>query len=202
MTIFAESFSTGQVIAATGVPNHTLQSWLKRGLVVGPSEAKEDHKIQGGGSPGAHRRFSFYSVMEIAIAKALTDIGSPSVETAFRVAAKFAHFARGSFGWEGGPVEHVRRLPSLPLNHRTGPKRTLLCVSGGTSVVIPWDGKGDVWSAARHALNTPDGFVILEVDRVFDRVVRALGHDPWEVLSEAYPMLSTDGANAPSQEAE
>jgi len=158
MNIFQQRFSTGQVVAATGLPNATLQSWLKRDLIVGH---KQYAPIQGGGSPGAHRTFSFFNVMEIAIAKALLG---------------FAHVGNGQIG-----DMRPERRPGLPYNDAC---LTVLCVRQENSVVEIWKPKSDLFITARHRLG--EGFVVLEINPIFERVTHRLGHDYRDVLNFAY----------------
>lgn len=174
MNIFHETFSSGQVIDAAGITNHALQSWLRRDLVIGQK------KIEGGGSPGSYRRFSFRNVMEIAIAKALTDVGASSLESAFRAANLFAHVG----GTE--PGDNVDRIPGLPFDWRNGPRLTILVVAGDRAAVTHWSQGCDFYVTARHRLDAR-GFVSLEVDPIFERVAHVLGYDYRDILNFAYP---------------
>jgi len=182
MDIFDTQFTTGQVVAATGVSNNTLQTWLKRNLIVGQKNAP----ISGGGTPGAHRRFSFFNVMEIAVTKALVDVGL-SVSDALHAAVRFAHSAPGPIG------DELVRLPSLPFNTLRNPCFTVLCVSGDKSHVLPWvPGKGDdAMVLARHYLGNPLGWITLQINPIFESVVTRLGFDYRDVLKRAYP--ATEG---------
>lgn len=173
MNIFHHPFSTGQVVAATGVSNSALQSWLKRDLIVGH---KEGAPIEGGGTPGAHRRFSFFNVMEIAVAKALLDVGMGSVSDAFRAAMGFAHVGNGEL-----PGLRPERRPGLPYNDTC---LTILCVRQDQSTVEIWKPKSDVFISARQRLG--GGFVVLEINPIFERVTHQLGYDHRDVLSLAY----------------
>ena len=173
MNIFHQRFSTGQVCHAANLPNATLQSWLKRNLVVG------HRQIEGGGSPGVHRQFSFFNVMELSIAKALTDMGL-SASVALKAGQKFAHAASGPIGRQPG------RIPSVPFDSRKG-WLTLLCVAGERvteyRMTKPENGL-DAEVSAR--VGHPGGIMVLELSRVFERAVRVLGYDHMDVLAEAY----------------
>lgn len=181
MTIFHAQFSTGQVVAATGVSNPTLQTWLKRNLIVGQKGAE----ISGGGSPGAHRRYSFFNVMEIAVTKALVDVGL-DVSDAVKAAMHFAHSGQTAIG------DRRSRLPSLPYDTRLDPCFTVLCVAGEKSRTLPWvpGAAEDVVVLARHFLGNPLGFVILQIDPIFEAVTRSLEYDYRDVLDIAYPSKS------------
>ena len=173
MNIFQDRFTTGQVVAATGLPNHTLQSWLKRDLLTGnPVEP-----IKGGGVSGSHRKFSFFTVMEIAVAKALTDAGLSAAQ-ALKAAMHFAHVGRGAIG------DRPERCPSLPYPNAGMAARTLICVAGDRSVEYRWQVGKDIMAYIRAELG--HAFLILEVDDIFERVCDVLGYDPTEVTQEAY----------------
>lgn len=166
MNIFQATFSTGQVATAAGVSAANLQTWIRRHLIIG----HKDHPIEMPGGPGYRRNFSFYNVMEIAIAKALIDLGVDLVD-AFRASVRFAHSG------------NEMRMPGVPFD---GPVSTLLCVSGDRSAIVEWSPGDDVLSDVRDQLGGPDGFVLLEVLPVFDRVAVALGYHPQAIIEAAY----------------
>lgn len=145
------TFSTGQVVAATGVAHESLQNWLKRGLVVGQKD------IEGGGAKGRHRRYSFFNVIEIAMAKALIDAGMSTLEHAFYAAALFSHTGVGG------------RIPSHPFNQRPG--YTLLVAGPGwadTFFLSP-----DTKALELYAALVPQGRIgatFINASRVFDNV--------------------------------
>lgn len=174
MNIFHDRFTTGQVIAATGLPNHTLQSWLKRDLLIG----KPGAPIEGGDGSGSHRRFTFYTIMEIAVAKALADLGL-SAAHAIKAAQHFAHTGHGQIG------ANPARNPGLPFDNRVGGGFTLVCVAGERSTECFWQPGKDVFANLRYQLG--EGFVILEINDLFDRVLDALGYHPSAVMEIAYP---------------
>lgn len=164
--IFEAKFSTGQVVEAAGVSAPNLQTWLRRGLIIG----HRDHPIEMPGSPGYRRNFEFFNVMEIAVAKALIDLGV-DLGDAFRAGAMFAH------------TGDEERMPSVPFN---GPVFTLLFVAGDCSTEIAWTPGEDALSKARSELGRPDGFTVLEVNPVFDRAAVALGYHPEAIIEAAY----------------
>ena len=174
MSIFQDKFTTGQVIAATGVTNHTLQSWMKRNMLTGnPVEP-----IGGGGASGSHRKFSIFTVVEIAVAKALIDIGL-STANALHAAKSFAHTGDGPLG------PNPERCPSLPFDDRGEPGLTLLCVAGESSMEVLYHPKRDVLANVRYRLGP--AFVVLEINDLFDRVCDTLGYHPNDVMADAYP---------------
>lgn len=178
MNIFQDRFTTGQVVAATELPNHTLQSWLKRNMLTG----KPVEPIEGGGVSGSHRKFSFFTIMEIAVAKALTDLGISAAD-ALRTAQHFAHVGQGPL--PGSP----QRIPSLPYLNNGMAARTLICAAGGRAVEVLWEVNKDIIAQARWQLQSA-AFVVVEVDEIFERVVGRLGYDPREVMNSAYGVES------------
>ena len=177
MNIFHAKFSTGQVTAAAGVSNAVLQSWLKRGVILGQNREAE---IEGGGSPGIHRRFSFFNVMEIAIAKALIDGGLTDLANAFAAGRYFAHVGAGEIG--NTPL----RLPSMPYNSAGESGMTLLCVSGDKAKTVYYRPSQDVIPNVVYSLSQDFSFFTLGIDPIFDRVTVNLGYHPEDVLALAY----------------
>jgi hypothetical protein len=183
MNIFYDQFSTGQVVQATGVPNATLQSWIKRNVIVAqpPEGAEPRARITGGGTPGAHRRFSFFNVMEIAIAKALLDAGFGDLENAFKAARHFAHAGRG-----GISKDFPARVPGCPYDRAGMAATTLVAVRGDRSTEHLWKVGTDPIPSICHELQSHEGCVLIDAGMVFDRVVTALGYDPVKVMAFAY----------------
>lgn len=181
MNIFHHKFTTGQTVEATEVPHATIQSWMKRGHVVG---SRETGAVEGGGTPGSHRRFSFFNVMEIAVAKALTDAGLGDLDAAFRAAIHFAHAGRG-FISDVFPA----RIPSCPFDPQSTRAYTLIFARPDGSEEVPWRPGRDVLASALHGRG---GCVLIEVNPIFDRVVTSLGYHPTDVLDLAYGRKGRD----------
>lgn len=161
---FARSFSTGDLIKAADVTGAALQTWIRRGLIVGTDETGVDMP----GQAGIRRAFSFGNLMEVAMGAALIKRGiSPA--HAFKAAAKFAHTGGGG------------RRPGLPYPDGS----TLLCVDGDRSSVMHVPQAGTV-AEMKRSLRAAEGFYILYADLVFDRVTAALGWHPEAVLEAGY----------------
>jgi len=173
MTIYQQTFTTGQIVEATGVTNMNLQNWLKRNLIVGQKD------IQGGGSPGRHRQYSFFNLIEIAMAKALTEAGMTDMPTVFQAASSFSH------GGTHRPIT-AERLPGMPFDISEG--RTLLIAGPQWSEVIFF--KNDESAISLFAKMRPRGSalrcVVIDATDVFLRVIRAIGLEPHTVIREAY----------------
>lgn len=173
MNIFERKFTTGQLCAVTGITNANLQNWLKRGIIVG-------HGIEGGGSPGKHRQFTFFNLMEIAIAKEGLDSGL-QLEHAFRAGRLFAHFGDGPLG-----DIHPERLPGLPFWGGGKSMRTLMAVRGERTVIVPYQVGKDPLPSIWHELGEINGFVLIDAEGVFERIVATLHYAPGDVMRWAY----------------
>lgn len=169
--IFNHQYGTKQALLASGATNAALQSWIRRGLIVG-------HKGEGvdmPGSPGARRVFSFFNVVEIAVAKALTDAGVAPYH-AFKAAGDFAHIGK----WRpDGPEREV----GMPFKEDG---MTLLAVAGDHSEVWLYRPGEDVLPFLFSELGRPQSIVLLNVDDVFRNAMSNLGYDAGEVIAYAY----------------
>lgn len=171
MSIFHQQFTNSEIVAATGVTNFQLQNWLKRGQIVG----QRDSAVEGGGSPGKHRRFSFFNLMEVAIAKALIDLGVSDMQRVTNAAAAFAHTGDCING------DRPARTPGLPFEKG----QTLLIVGPERSEeyqILPTERLGLVAALAQHGV----GAVVLNASKVFENTLRRAGFDPAAILREAY----------------
>lgn len=161
--IFSAHFSTGDLIKAADVTGAALQTWIRRGLIVGTGEG-----VDMPGKAGIRRAFSFRNLMEVAMGAALIQRGI-APRDAFRAAAMFAHT-----GADGRQI-------AVPFP--TG--MTLLCVDRERSAVVHIDDRGTVEEMLQE-LKAAEGFYILRANEVFDRVVTAVGWHPEAVLEAAY----------------
>ena len=166
MSILEAAFSTGQVLEAADMTNPALQNWIRRGIIVG----HKDHPIDMPGTPGVRRQFSFDSVLEISLAKALTEVGVDLAD-AFHAAARFAHFGSGG------------RHAGLPF---PDPASTLLCVAGQRVTIIRQEPGEDILPEIRARLGKPMGWAMLDAGHVFNRVASRLGFIPEAVKADAY----------------
>lgn len=179
MNIFHEKFSAGQVCEASGLSNAALQNWLKRGYVIGDKGNVQgtSSRIEGAGSPGAHRRFTFHTTMELALSKALTEEG---------VSVQHALFAAGMFAHTGDAYiseQHPSRVPSVPFDPQFEGK-TLLCVRQDRVSICGWKVGKDILPTIFHSLGR--AFTLVDVNPIFDRAVTALGHNVEEVYELSY----------------
>lgn len=169
MSIYSDTFSTGQVVKAASITNAALQTWIRRGHIVGHGEKGVDMP----GRPGVRRSFTFFNVMEVATAAALIDLGIEPRD-AFGAAHRFAH------------TGDKDRQIAAPFSEG----RTLLGVAGSRSAEIRWMPGEDAIAIIRHHLGRPRGFTVLDASDLFDRVVASLGYHPQRVLDDIYSEAS------------
>ncbi len=164
MTILASRFTTGQVLQATGTKNPTLQTWIKRGFVVGHSS--EGAAVDMPGQPGLRRTFSFYTLMQIAVAAAIIKV-SGNASRAFEAAIEFAH------------IGDEQRSPGVPF--RDG--RTWLLVAEDDERLVNAKWGEDPHMRASWPLGARrDAVIAVDVNAIFDRVCAALAIHPEEVI--------------------
>lgn len=168
--IFTAKFSTGDLAKAADVTTAALQTWIRRGLIVGADGTGIDMP----GQAGIRRAFTFGQVIEVAIGAAMLKNTVFSPSQAFRAARVFAYT-----GTEG-------RRPGVPF--RDG--FTLLCVDGDRAVVLHI-AESETVAEMNRSLRAAEGYYTLFANMVFDRAVSALGWHPEEVLEAAYSEART-----------
>lgn len=168
MSIFHQQFTNSEIVAATGVTNFQLQNWLKRGQIIG-------HGVEGGGSPGKHRKFSFFNLMQIAVAKALIDVGMTDMQQVTHAAGCFAHTGDMAIG------NRPERIPGFPFKEG----KTLLIAGPERSEeyqLLSSERLGLAAAIFKHGV----GAVVINVSAVFENTLRRAGFDPIEITREAY----------------
>lgn len=178
-TIFEQKFSANEVAEAARIAPSTLQNWLKRNVIVGHKK-----EIEGGGSQGRHRKFSFFSLIEIATAAALVRGGIADLATAFSASAGFAHAGHGEL------PNQPERIPGLPFDTSHG--FSLLVVSGERQQTFLWKPGEDVFAKIRAAFRGCECLTIVDMTALFDRVCHAVGVHPEDVLDSAYGKKGAD----------
>lgn len=173
---------TGQSVAlATGLTSKQVSDWCNQGLIIGQREPL---------GKGHRRMFSWFNLMEVALALALMEIGVKSPGDAFRAAQRFSHMGNGSFAWAGDddvltdnsdPVRH----PGLPFDYKKG--ETFLYIAGSRVTVALHEDGVPPFGEINRALGNPLGFIALNVSAVFASIVHRMARDYREVLDEAYP---------------
>lgn len=172
MNIFFQEFQTGEAVKGGNVPGSTLQTWIRRGRIIGQRASGEE--VEGAGSPGHYRRFSFRNIIEIAIAKALIDCGMKDIDAAFRVAMHYAH------------AGNEQRIPGMP--HHWSEGRTLIGYSAETDRITDdiWKPGHDVYLNLIANTGGRSGIIILDFSEVFQSVCDRLGLDAAQQLDRAY----------------
>lgn len=178
MILSNTTYSASDVARATLLKPLTIQTWLKRDLIVG------NRGIEGGETQGRHRRFSFHSIISFAIAKQLVDL-TLSPKRAFEAAEKFAHSGHGSTQWVGDMrAESPRdtRHPGFPYHHTAGETFLIIWDSGQTVVCAESESKIE---RPYPALGKP--LLIVSCNDVFNSVVsRLTSAHPYAVLDAEY----------------
>jgi hypothetical protein len=175
---FTKTFGASDVVRGADITPSTLQNWLRRDVIVG------HRKIQGGGSQGRHRRFTYFNVIEIATAAALTRCGVVDLALAFGAAGSFAHGGSGGSGWEGDrSTASPQRWPGLPF---PGPCWTMLAVAGTKSWSFAWRPGTDPLAQVDHVLGRPEGYVLVNASELFRKVCLRLDLQPGQIMDRAY----------------
>ena len=111
-----ERFQLAQVAEIIDTSPQTIKGWLHRDLVVGHAAM-----VEGGADTGRRRSFSVHALMQMAVIKALLDIGLRNDALARDASTVFAHLGKSSAGWVGEPMElRGQRLPGLPFHPSIG----------------------------------------------------------------------------------
>lgn len=171
------TFTTGDLLNATGVSRNGFQTWMRRDEI-----RFVDGQMQGGDGAGNHRRFSLAALMHFATGVELHRSGVP-VSVAFRAAEKFAYFGT----YAEGNMAVQNRPPAFPFHHSNG--KTLLIIPAGQAdraEVIAIPGESLRLSDVPEVEGGSLGFVALDVGKVFSRTLRALGKDPEAILRGVY----------------
>lgn len=176
MELLNRKFTSQSVALATGVDAKSIQNWAARGMLIGHREAT------GKGNPVA---FSWFNVMEVAIAAELQEIGVPSIQEAFSAAQGFAHVGHSPSGWVGDEPDGPDRLPGLPWHHSHG-KTMLFLYEGGSGLKhIADNGLVNLY-AITPQFSRFTSLKVVNVSEIFNRVVNRMAMNPSEVLDEAY----------------
>lgn len=142
-----------------------FQKHMRDGVILGIG-------IEGGESSGSHRLFSFRNIMEIAIGRVFLDNGAPAAQS-FQAAAQFAYspkLVRGRIEREAGFPFPIAKY------------QTLVTLCDGKITVV----NEDELRMNAAVLGQSEAVIIVNATRVFCDVVKRLGHDPQEVLSQVY----------------
>lgn len=175
MDFFHLEFSASELAHHTGVKPTNIQSYLKRNIWAPPASVSSEYSgLQGGGVKGKHRKFSIFSVLHLAYAKVMIDLGM-SAQAAFRWTWDVAY--TGGDNFMNGP----ERWAGIPFPRKPG--STVFVFSGAAD--RSWLGY-DKFISDGIAKMGAGGVGIVPVSKVFEAVCRSLELDPDVVLDEAY----------------
>jgi hypothetical protein len=184
MELLNRNFTSQAVAAATGLEPKAIQNWTSRGLIVGQRD---------GTGKGRHMNFSWFNVMEIAIAAELIEF-NVSVQSAFAVAQMFSHASSGGAQWAGddgiSDDSEPFRYPGLPWHHNLG-KTYIFVWKDGFSIRLLNDvGQVSLATIAPYP-HRKTAYMALAVSEIFDHVCFRIGEHPNKLLDEAYPDQAT-----------
>ena len=171
MIDLGNQWKASAVYQIANIGRERFQKHMRDGVILGTG-------IEGGGSSGSHRLFGFRNIMEIAVARVFLDNGAPAAQS-FQAAAQFAYRTTRVRG-------QVLREAGFPFP-----------ITKQQTLVALYDGKAEVTTDEYLSINPAilgrsEAVTIVNATRVFCDVVRRLGDDPHDVLSQVY----TDGPRA------
>ena len=174
--IFEQKFTLAGIAEVVGKNPTTLRTHINRGFVT----AQGPRNRHGDKLAGKHSRFSFFTLMEFAMAYHLYDDMGLQLDKSFDHARHFSHMSGG-----GQVFDLPVRYSALPFHHEHG--YTLWGIAGDRSFEIPTDSDPakNLYVTMRHYLQSND-FVLVNASKVFDQVCAALGLHPHKVLDEVY----------------
>lgn len=193
MDLFNRRFTAQSMGEALGIEPKAIHNWATRGLIVG------SRKSEGKGVP---RTYSFFNLMEVAVAISLMEAGLRSPQDAFRAATHFAHMGGPVAGWVGeAPIDMKEmRQPALPYHPAKGFTLLLVCGEQSSIKTVGFEREKrseletyfklvaglDLNLRGGDAGRGPTSFIVVNVTNVFRNVMQSFGLDYRVVLDEAY----------------
>jgi hypothetical protein len=183
MSLFEQRFSTETAADAAGMRASALQTWLRRKVVCG----HETFPLEGGGSSGAYRSWSFRNVMEVAVVQTLVSAGI-DLDRARPAGLTFAYtgssIGTGVVSYGEAPT---MREPGFPFYVPGEVVRTFGYVAKGRGAAVIGAPAGfDHAEAAMVALGRPSVWTRFDGNDIFFRVCERLGVIPLTALRDAY----------------
>lgn len=172
MELWERTWKSSDAAAAVGMDLGKFKLWISRGYPAAEG-------MEGGGSQGRHRLFSFRNIMEFAVARALTDQGIPP-GMAFSAARVFAYSA----------VNPISRCPGLPLHPDNG--ETIVAMAAETVVIGYTPTSRDSWAdflgdlAGQENFFRFESFMCVNATAVFRNVCIRLGLNHHDILDKVY----------------
>lgn len=167
--------SSPEVAELTGLNAETLQTYIRRNLLVAMGD-----RLEGGGVQGKHRRFSWYGLMQVALGAELIR-ANVSAKTAFDAAMHFAHVGDGVGAWEGEETDpNDERHPGFP--YLRGDTYLIAYADKGR-VVRSYDGSVKPNFPAN---DTPTVYHVVNATKVFERICGRIGVQPYAELEQVY----------------
>ena len=174
MDLLQRKFSAQSVALATGATAKQITDWCNQGQIVGQREPL---------GKGHKREFSFFNVMEVAVARALMETGVTSPGDAFRAAQRFSHTGNGGADWIGDDALQDNapvRYPGLPFHYTHG--ETFVYVAGAKCSIT----LDDSITSVMRSLGRPAGFLALNLSAIFAATMARMALNHAEVLDAIY----------------
>ncbi len=174
--ILKQNFTLAQIGEILEKSPGTMRTHITRGLVTGQGP----RDTRGGKPANKHGRFSFYTLMEFALAYHLNEKLGLQLDQSFEHAVSFTHL--GNSADSSGLPD---RRPALPFHHEHGD--TICAISEKATIEVPLDEKSGahLYYTLRSRLGSDD-FIVVNASRIFERVCWRMSMDYRAVLDEAY----------------
>lgn len=189
MNVLNIRIPTKQAAEVAGMKETTLQTWMRR-KEVGRG-GNDTGPVEGGGSQGAHRLWSFPNIMEIAIANALVD-GGVNLDLALLAGATFAYSGAmpngGAVNYPATAIDLAKmRQPGFPFyDPSVNPMWTYAFVSVNGTAVLGGGQDYDPHPDAMITLGRPMVLTRLDCNEVFFRACNNLNIVPLTALRQVY----------------
>lgn len=182
MIILNRAYTAQEVSEVLGVPAKNISNWASRGFFT-PINKDDLGK-------GRAREYSWHTLMQIACASAIMELGFSSPQDAFMAASHFAHVGKGQSEGAGQPsADQAVRWPGLPFHHMRGV--TMFYFAGNASAVLLhriWNNEPfkDGYHEVRDRLRGYRAHIALDMTEIFKAVCHRLSVDYRFVLDDAY----------------
>ncbi len=153
-----------------------LNSWHERGLITGLKD------LEGAGKQGRNRRYSFYNVMEVALAEKIIGAGI-AANLAYKASRNFAHAGDG-----GAIFDQLERFPGFPFHHDKGETAFAFCGDHSFETIIGRDNAfqalDDHLHGIRNLASAP--MIVVNVSALFTEICGAMGIHDYAALDAVY----------------
>lgn len=179
--LLSQKYTLAQVGEILDRNPSTLRTHINRGFVTAWGPRHKD----GDKPAGKHSQFTYFTVIEFALAYHLNSRLGLQLDAAFDAARHFAHFGDAGSARRPGAAASIEREPGVPFHHKHGRTLYAFNTKGSYSVAIPNGGSEIALDRVRRALGG-NTFSCVEANELFDQICSRLGLHPYTVLDEIY----------------